>query len=127
MFEVHAVFYSTGKGLARKILQQKASDVLRRPMKDTVGMSEISARLVQTVTADATDAAITVTGDTRHLLDLRMAPVKAKSVSRLSEPRTPTLPTFTRTRLPCQAYQHNGYVLNVTQSLQTLLTPPDEE
>jgi hypothetical protein len=50
VIKVHAVFF-TGKGL--QIIQQNASDVLRRPMKDTVGMSEISGRLVQTVTADA--------------------------------------------------------------------------
>ena len=66
VIEAHAVFY-TGKGL--QILQQKASDVLRPPMKDTVGMSELSGRLVQTVTADVTDQTITVTGDTRHPLD----------------------------------------------------------
>ena len=50
--EVHAMFF-TAKGL--RILRDKTQEVLRRPIKDTVGYSEIEARLKQTLTADATE------------------------------------------------------------------------
>ena len=64
--EVHALFF-TSKGL--RILRDTAPKVLLRPIKDTVGYPEISARLTQTITADATDQNIFVTGDTRHLTE----------------------------------------------------------
>ena len=94
-------------------------------MKDTVGMSEISGRLVQTITADATDQTITVTGDTRHLLDyFLMFDGTIESEDRVSFLMSD--PDFTYNSL-VKLTNTMGYVLNVTQNLQALLTPPEEE
>ena len=87
-------------------------------------MSEISEP-VQTVTADATDQAILVTGDTRHLLDyFLMFDGTMENEDRVSFPITD--PDFTYKSL-VKLTNTMGYVHNVTQSLQALLISPDEE
>ena len=99
VLEVHAMFF-TAKGL--RILKDKTQEVLRRPIKDTVGYSEIEARLKQTLTADATELYIVVTGDTRYLMDyFMMFDATVVSADQVMWPITD--PDFVHDSLSCQA------------------------
>ena len=119
--EVHAMFF-TAKGL--RILRDKTQEVLRRPIKDTVGYSEIEARLKQTLTADATELNIVVSGDTRHLIEyFMMFDATVVSADEVMFPITD--PDFIHDSLAKLA-DTMGYDLIVTPSLQPLLSEPDD-
>ena len=92
--------FFTAKGL--RILRDKTQEVLRRPIKDTVGYSEIEARLKQTLTADATEQNIVVSGDTRHLIEyFMMFDATVVSADQVMWPITD--PDFVHDSLSCQA------------------------
>ena len=119
--EVHAMFF-TAKGL--RILRDKTQEVLRRPIKDTVGYSEIEARLKQTLTADATELNIVVTGDTRYLMDyFMMFDATVVSADEVMFPITD--PDFIHDSLAKLA-DTMGYNLIVKPSLQTVLSELDD-
>ena len=114
--------FFTAKGL--RILKDKTQEVLRRPIKDTVGYSEFEARLKQTLTADATELNIVVTGDTRYLMDyFMMFDATVVSADQVMWPITD--PDFVHDSLAKLA-DTMGYNLIVKPSLQTVLSELDD-
>ena len=80
---------------------------------------------MQTITADATDENIIVTGDTRHLIDYFML-FDATIVSAEQVTFPISDPYFTHASLSKLA-DTMGYTLDVTPSLKALLSDPSDK